>query len=256
MKANYLILLLFITSCCLAQTDGQNSAYAPLETIITDLNADNVPDTLQIYLPPAGGYRSTIKTAGADNAPDTLHKNVPAEAQVKGQFTKITITLGGNGRNTFTANDAWDKIARGFLAGNKNAVTSNRVFVHKEADRSIILLFGFPYGSGPEEYAIILVNGNKMEFLHHYRVEDPVTFTDLDNDGHAELLCRKEPQMDTKTTGVYSPYMVYTFNGLFTLSQALTKKYNTEHYVWAGYTYKKDIHVEYPSDGSKPKIIN
>jgi len=230
LNAGYaLVVTLFLATTCIAQTNVQNIAFTPLETIITDLNADNLPDTLQIYLPPVEGD--------------------------PGQFRKINISLGGHGRNTFTANDSWDKIDRSFTAGNTNAVTSNRVFVHKEGNKSIILLWGFAYGSGREEYAIIQVTGNKMEFLHHYWLEDPVTFTDLDADGHAELLCRQEPEMDTKTTVVYSPYMVYTFNGVFTLSQALTKKYNTDHYVWAGYKYNEKIIVESPSDGAKPRII-
>jgi uncharacterized DUF497 family protein len=216
------------------EKDIQNDMYSPLETIITDLNKDSKPDTLSIYLPPVEGD--------------------------PGQFRKLNISLGSYGRNTFTAKDVWDDVDTCFLKENANAVKSKRVFIRKEKDQTLILLFGFAYSSGREEISIISIRNNKMEFLFDNQLEEPIQFIDLDNDNNAELICQNPPEIyttDTKTKadiGTYSPFLAYKLDKALYLDKKLTEQYNKQHYVWAGYKYNENTKVRYPKDG-KPEII-
>lgn len=231
MKQLFLSLLLLLTISVLAQ---QNDMHAPIETIITDLNNDEKTDTLSISLPPVEGD--------------------------PGIYRRINISLGHKGRTTFTAKDSWDKIDSQFLKNNTNAVQSYLVFVHKEASQTLIVLFGFAYGSGREEIAILSIKENKIEQLLDNQLEEPIQFIDLDNDGKAELVCQNPPeiyQTDSKTKadiGTYSPFLVYKCDSVLYLDKKLTEAYNRQHYVWAGYKYNENIKVSYPKTG-KPQLI-
>lgn len=230
-----LFLLLYVIVCLHATAqEKQNANYAPLNTIITDLNNDGKKDTLSLYMPPAEGKPGT--------------------------FGRINISLGSKGRNTFMAHDIWDKVDKEFAKHNTNAVTSDLVFIHKEPKQSYILLFGFAYGSGREEISIIRIKDNKIEMLFDNPLEEPVSFTDLDNDGEAELLAQAPPEMyeeDKKSKGfigAYSPFIVFKLGPAMYTDKKLTEQYNKQHYVWAGYKYNENIKVRYPEKG-KPEII-
>ncbi len=215
--------------------DNQNLTYAPLSTIITDLNNDQKSDTLSVYMPPLEGNPGT--------------------------FGRITVSLGNKGRNTFKAQDIWDKVDNEFAKRNINAIPSELVFIRKEPKQTYILLFGFAYGSGREEISIIRIKDNKIEILFDNPLEEPIKFADLDNDGEAELIARAPPEIysiDEKTKagiGAYSPFIVFKLNSVMYTDKKLTEQYNKQHYVWAGYKYNENIKVRYPEKG-KPEIIN
>lgn len=231
MKKLFLSLLLLSAFYVSAQ---QNGMHSPIETIITDLNSDGKTDTISISLPPVEGDPGT--------------------------FRRITISLGTKGRNTFTAKDTWAKADPQFLRNNTNAIKSDLVFVHKEAKQTFVLLFGFAYGSGREEIAILSIKENKIEQLIDNQLEEPIRFIDLDNDGKAELVCQNPPeiyQTDSKAKtgiGTYSPFLVYKCDNVLYLDKKLTEEYNRQHYVWAGYKYNENIKVSYPKIG-RPQII-
>lgn len=212
----------------------QNINHTPIKTLVADLNNDGKTDTISVYMPPVEGDPGT--------------------------FGKINISLGSKGRNTFTAEDIWDKIDNAFAKENTNAVHSNLVFVHKEPKQAFILLFGFAYGSGRDEISLIRIKDNTIEMLIDNKLEEPVKFTDMDNDGITELVCQNPPeifQTDSKakaTLGTYSPFLVYKCDNVMSLDKKLTEAYNKEHYVWAGYQYNENIMVRYPKTG-KPEII-
>lgn len=210
----------------------QNDNYKTIETIITDLNNDGKTDTISAYMPPVDGDPGT--------------------------FRKINISLGSKGRNTFIAKDVWDKIDSAFAKNNTNAVQSNLIFVHKEPKQTFILLFGFAYGSGRDEISLIRIKDNKIEMLVDNKFEEPIKFTDLDNDGEAELICQTPPEMyesDAKgDIGTYSPFLVYKCDNVLYLEKKLTEAYNKQHYVWTGYKYNEHIKVLYPKKG-RPEII-
>ena len=226
-------LLLVITACCYAQDiDRQNATYNPIATIITDLNNDNRNDTISAYGRPA------------ENDP--------------GKFTKLTLSIDGR-RITYTAKGTWDIVYSSFSEVNKNDVDSPYVFIHKEGECSYILLFGYEYAGGPEEFSILKINGRQQEMLFDNKLGYPKLLADLDNDGHAELVAQAVPvilKADAKgMAGTYSPFIVYNLSPAFDIDKTLTEKYNRDHYVWAGLRSNEDIKVFSPNNGSKPKLI-
>jgi hypothetical protein len=226
-------LLLLVSVCCHAQDiQRQNATYSPVATIITDLNADNRNDTISAYGRPVGNDH--------------------------GKFTKLTVSIDGR-RITYTAKGAWDTVYTSFSKVNKNDVDSPYVFVHKESECSYVLLFGYEYAGGPEEFSILKIKGRQQEMLFDNKLGYPKLLTDLDNDGRAELVAQTVPvilKADAKgMTETYSPFIVYNLSPAFDIDKTLTEKYNLGHYVWAGIKPNNTIEVFYPNDGSKPKLI-
>ncbi len=103
MKAGGIIALLFLTAFLQAQEDtGQNSVFAPLETIITDLNSDSVNDTIILNKKPIDGK--------------------------PGLFTKMNVSVNGR-RTTLYAKSSWHGISGEFAKAKKiqlplNSLTS------------------------------------------------------------------------------------------------------------------------------------
>lgn len=226
--------LCLLAAICFAQDrQRQNATYSPAETIITDLNADKVNDTIVLYETPEGGDRDP------------------------GKFKKMNVSINGR-RMTFHAKDAWHDIDGPFSKASHNTVDSGLAFIYKEENQSYIFLFGFPYPAGREEVFILRVKERNMEIVFHNSLADPQLIADLDNDGQAELITHAEPEYRADERGSispYSPYTVYSLYPSFDIDKSLTEKYNKEHYVWAGADYNKSIEVLHPKDGSKPRII-
>ncbi len=97
-----------------------------------------------------------------------------------------------------------------------------------------------------------------MEIVFHNALEELRALADLDNDGHAELIVRNDPELHDVTAtgniGTYSPYIVYNLAN-FAIDQMLTEKYNKEHYIWEGIKYNDKLQVLYPKNSSRPKLI-
>ena len=224
------VLAVFIFNSTYCQ--NQNHTYSPVEIIAADLNDDKVLDTIIIYQRPVEGD--------------------------PGLFTKINISLGMYGRKTFQAKDVWDSVSLDFKKKNSNSINSKNIFVHKDGSTAYIFLFGFLYGTGREEIAIIKVKGSKAELYFHNELAEPQVLADLDSDGIKELICRYPPEIysyDQNTEaeiGAYSPFLIYKLENEFLLDKKLTEKYNKEHYIWEGLKYDDTISVVYPSGNKKP----
>jgi len=232
MKALYLLAGVLFAIWSQAQSNSrQNTTYTPIESIITDLNSDSVNDTIILYQTPVEGD--------------------------PGLFTKMNVSANGR-RMTFHAKDAWDIVSSDLAKAGKNAIGSKLAYVHKESGQSYIFLFGYPYAAGREEVFILRVKGRNMEIVFHNELAELRSITDLDNDGHAELIVRTDPEIYDATTkgeiGAYSPYIVFDLSS-FTIDKTLTEKYNREKYIWEGTEYNGDIKVLYPKDGGKPKLL-
>lgn len=233
MKPYLFSIVLIFSLCCRAQNSNrQNAVFSPIETIITDLNADTINDTIALYQTPVEGD--------------------------PGIFTKMNVSVNGR-RMTFHAKDAWDAVDDSFAKANNNAVQSKNAFVYKENEQSFIVLFGYPYPSSREEILILRVNSRNMDIVFHNAIEEPLKIADINNDGHAELITQAVPEYYKATEngfiGTYSPYIVYTLSPGFAIDKTLTEKYNREHYIWEGMKYNDQIKVYYPNDGSKPKLL-
>lgn len=117
---------------------GQITPFENLRPIITDLNNDKVSDTI------------FLSSFLMDNS----------------SFRKITISIRGFDRQLFVAKNAWTNVDSSFLAKNKNAIKSNEIFLRKEKDHSVILLFGYLDAAGyREEFSIIQVRENKAKMV-------------------------------------------------------------------------------------------
>lgn len=94
-----------------------------------------------------------------DGREDTIYLTTPPSPNDPGELNKVVISLSGIGRQSFEGEDVWDCIDSTFLSNNRNAVSSKRVFVYKEKHSTILLLFGYCFGTG-RELSIIQVGGN------------------------------------------------------------------------------------------------
>ena len=207
--------------------------FKPVETIIIDLNDDNLLDTIILTTPSVEGD--------------------------PGQFGKIILRTSNAGRHVFTARDIWDFVDTAFQARNKNAIKSDRVFVYKHENETEILLFGFQYGSGREEFSIIRITNDKVAMIFDNALQDIIQISDLNNDGKPEFVgrnvCDEVPDNGNSYIEGYCPFLVYTIDSDCKLSEVLSKTYNEENYVWAGLKYSEKIKVIVQNDGSKARIV-
>jgi hypothetical protein len=217
-----------------------------VKKIFTDLNNDNIIDTIILS--------------------SSLEQN--------GSFNRISILMSGVKRKTFIAKDSWTIVDKWFLDSNKNVLQTNLLFFKKTDKHAVILLFGILDGAGYRgEFSMINIENNniKMVFDHTdtggvYDVEDPVALTDLENNGRLCFIYKGIGEFDGYSNkisqekgmpdiGTYTPYFVYPISDTCHLDKPLTKKYNEDHYVFAGYNYSEKIRILYPRNKKlKPRI--
>lgn len=241
-----LLTIVILCSCQHSKTSNQSnssktadsirgkSGIESIETVIYDLNFDGRNDTIFITSPPSS--------------------NDP------GEFNRTIISLSGIGRQEFTGKDVWDYIDSTFLSNNHNAVQSKRVFVYKEKNSTLLLLFGYPFGTG-REFTILRVEGNKIQTIFDEDLDEIIKISDKDNEGHAVLIGRQEYEIYTPVDsldadiGTYSPFLIYKLGRTVQINEALSKKYNENNYVWAGLKYNEKIKVLYPRKDGKPRLF-
>ena len=232
------ICLTLILSFSILISGGQTTE-RKIQTIIVDLNSDRRSDTISIY--------SSLKDSSS--------------------FNKIVIAIAKVGRQSFQARNEWTTVDSTFLSHNENLAQSNKVFLYKAKTHAIILLFGVLDGAGyREDFSIISIKNNRSLLVFDKTASDqdiemPITLTDIDHDNRTEFIFRnfgelyKEVDSLNADIGTYNPYFVYTIDSGLVLNKPLTRKYNEDNYVFAGYQYSEKIKVLYPRDKSRPKII-
>ncbi|MDP4262116.1 MAG: hypothetical protein Q8941_06255 [Bacteroidota bacterium] len=233
MKALFFSIFLLFTAILF----GQAPVYNNHAIIVTDLNDDRREDTI------------------------FLNSSLDDQSS----FNKITVSLAGYQRKTFFAKSAWAVVDSGFLATNKNSIKTTKLFLLKEKKRSVILLFGVLDEGGRDEFSIITIGDNNVQMIfddgNTIDVEIPITLGDINNDGKIDFVFGQYgevyEQVDSLNAeiGTYHPYFVYTLDKECRLNKALMKKYNEDHYVFAGFDYSDKIRVLYPRNGGKPKIV-
>lgn len=211
------------------QTHQQRPVYKKIRTVLADINGDNKTDTIII--------------SSSLNSP--------------GFFNKVSIALAGFKKHVFIARDMWTDVDETFLRANKNVVASNAFFLKKTATHAVILLFGVLDGAGYRgEFSMINIENNNVKMVFDHTSEDidvevPKTLTDLE---HNDRLCfiyssiGERVGYDVKTNSdidTYTPYFVYPVRDTCKLNKPLTKKYNQENYVFAGFEYNDKIRVLY-----------
>jgi hypothetical protein len=207
---------------------------------IADLNSDQLPDTITI-----------VSSIGDAVTFDTVH-----------------ISIAHFDRRTFYTDTvhSWTTVDDRFARSNRNVLPTNKLFLARGKFQSVLLLFGDLNAAGyRENFSIIHIEDNSPKLVlsqneRNLYIEPPVRLEDLDGDGRLEFLYRQIfeyseiPDTLNGKIGTYSPYFIYTVDSSCTLNQSLTRRYNEEHYVFAGYKYDEGIKVYYPNDGSKPRL--
>jgi hypothetical protein len=209
--------------------------YRKLKTIYTDLNNDGKPDTI------------------------ILSSSLTGEAF----FNKITINIPGLKSRTFVAKDSWTTVDKWFLDSNKNTVKTELIFLKKTEKQSVILLFGELDAAGERgEFSIINIENNNIKMVFDddgkIDVDYPTKLISLKNDARLTFIYRNinefDEQVKNAMIGSYAPFFVYIVNDSCKLDKPLMKRYNEEHYVFAGYQYSEKIRIRYPTNGGKPSI--
>jgi len=241
MRILILLLFLFFAINGFGQKTKKRTVYHTVKTILTDVNNDNQTDTITLS-------SSLVNTSTC--------------------FNRISISLSGFKKQTFKAKDYWTVVDKWFLDSNKNAVNSKLLFFKKTDKHAVILLFGILDGAGYRgEFSIINIenNNSKMVFDHTengiYDVEDPTKLVDLEHDGRLCFIYKGIGEFDgydaksNGDIGSYVPYFVFPVDDSCKLNKPLTKKYNEEHYVYAGLSFNDKIRVLYPRNKKrKPSI--
>ena len=169
---------------------------------------------------------------------DTIRLTAPADFSDPGLFTEITIKIPGKNIQSFKATDSWDVVDSEFLMNNHNPVPSRNVFIYKAPKCTFILLFGFIYGSGREEFSIIKVQNDSAIMISDNSIEEPIQIGHIYAQNEIQLLGRDFGEaigeVDSLNAFIetYHPYYIYSLENNFQIDSVLTERYNKEHYVW------------------------
>ncbi len=220
------------------QPDSPEVSFKAFKTILVQLNNDNLLDTVVL-------------------------SNALTE---KDSFNKISVSIAGFDKQTFVTKYAWTMVDTSFLKENINDISSNDFFVKKTNEQTTLLFFGWVSGAGyRDQFSIINIADNKIQMvfddLGDIDVAIPVSLTDLDHDGKLDFVFtafREEspPPTNFKMEGTfesYCPFWVYTVDANCKLNKVLTKNYNEENYVFAGFGYDEGIEVFVPSKGGQKR---
>lgn len=236
MKPVTTILLLLLASIAYAQHKAPVK-YHHVKTIVTDLNHDQKLDTIVLSSSPGNS----------------------------GEFNRISISLAGLGKKTFTAKQDWTTVDSTFLKKNKNAAHSNLIFVGSTPLHTVILLFGVQSSAGyRDEFSIINIENDEADMVADFDedkvdVESPLFLKDLDNDGRLEFAYRNLHECvngdgEAEVCG-YNPFIIYTVDDQCAINKPLMKQYNQKHYVFAGYETDERILVYSPGKNGKYRLV-
>ena len=231
-KLPVIVLFLCFYSHLPAQSPGRL-----LESVSSDLNGDGKPDSIFLY-----------RSVEYDQSGEP------------GSFETIEIKLADGKHKTLTARDTWHKVDMTFRKNNPISCASDYLFIHSGKEETYLLLFGFPYGSGRDEFTIIRITGDKIDPVFDAKLDDPLLLKDFDGDGNAELLGRNSYELYIERNdidadiGTYSPFYIFRLDNPVICDWELTTAYNREHYIWIGPRYDENIEIVYPRDGSKPYL--
>lgn len=240
MKYSFLLAFIIVYTAGFSQTIKKKITYRTIKTIFTDLNNDALIDTI------------------------TLGSSLNETSS----FNKISIKLSGAKPHTFFSKDSWTTVDKEFLDSNKNVVSTKLLFLKKTDKHTVILLFGVLDGAGyREKFSIINIENNNIKMVFDqtensmFDVEYPITLTDLEHNGQLCFIYTEFHQLDgydaklNGDIGGYAPRLVFPVTDTFKMDKVLTRKYNEDNYVFAGFKYSEKIHILYPRNKKlKPSI--
>jgi len=215
----------------------QDRSAMVIESISYDLNSDGEADKIML-------------------------KNPPVEGD-PGEFETIEIELSNGMTFKHSFREVWDSIAEYAVEGLSNTLKSDRVFCLKQNGQNFLFLFGFQYGCCTRQLTIITIADDKPKQIFDQEFELS-QIIDLDGDGTLDIIGRgnhielySEADSLHAYIGTYSPFKIFSLSSKATLREGLSKKYNEEHYVYAGLESSANIEIAYPKKDFdfKPFII-
>lgn len=210
-----------ITAAIPSSFSVTDSTGLPVEIIREDINHDGINDSIILELPPVKGD--------------------------PGQFQKITLAVSGAKLQTYSTKEAWDVIDSSFEKS--NTISSKRIYLYRHSTDVFVLLFGWLYGSGRDNFNIIRFRNNQWQQLFADQMDEPVAIQEM---GQNKQLCFigriSGPDSRDGQSYAYAPYLVYNIDDSGQIDEALSKVYNEAHYVWAGLKYNDTIKVKSESN--------
>lgn len=254
MKLYYLLLSLIIIGGCQSapqRKEIRNDSTHPFENAITEEQS------------PKKFHEVITTDLNNDGKMDTITMSGPPLDP--GTFQQIEIALNGGDVKTFETDGAWDTIDSSFLKENQNAVNSPLVFVYKDNNQFAILLFGYIYGAGREDFNIIYGKGAHFKMVFDKAFETPMKLQDINHDGQLTLLGREGwVELFGRTTidslgpvdiGTYDPFSVLTIDmDTVVMDETATREYNEQKYIWLGPKASESQKIYYPENGGKPVL--
>ncbi len=237
MKVLLTIILLTISITAFSQTDKKNVVYTNFQTFYIDLNNDGKIDTIIL----------------SSSLPDNT------------SFNRIAISMSGVKKKIFKAKDHWAEINQEFLTSNKNLVKSKNIFIKKTKIHTVIIISAGTDGAGyGGEFSIINIENDniKMVFDHGFGdkaddsidvdIEIPTKLVDLENNSRLCFVYRDYGEV-YKTVkgghiGTYNPFYVFRVGDDYRYSEALSKTYNEQHYIYVHPKYHRQIEIFYPDN--------
>lgn len=196
-----------------------------IEKIGFDLNHDGKADNIELANPPIEGN--------------------------PGLFSKITINILGSKSVEFYAKDVWDVIDKPFTKS--NLVKSDKVYIKADGKQVYLVLFGFLYGSGRDEFTVIRVKDNAAKIIFNQEMNEPIGFQYFGNPKTLKFVGRvynseiiNYTDDDSFQIASYCPYYVYNLTDSMSVNTLLSKQYNLKNYVWAGINYNDKLDVLEP----------
>lgn len=186
-----------------------------------------------------------------------------------GDFTRIRIKIAG--KKEFVLNDENGLIQykknneQSFVKSNIKSNYMALYPISKKFSESLLMMFGYEYGSSPGELLIISLNQEGYPEKIFGKNFSIIEFKDVNNDKYPEMIGQPWYAQGLGSNGdihTYCPMYVYRFNKSKTnfkvvLDLNLSKKYNEDYGAgWAGPDPRNDIVEVTPLDGSKPRLMN
>lgn len=185
-----------------------------------------------------------------------------------GDFTRIRIKIAGKKEFILEDQDGLiqykENNEQSFIKSN---IRSNYMVLYpisKNFSESLLMIFGYEYGSSPGKLLIISLNQEgypEKIFDENFSI---IKFEDLNGDKHPEMLGQPwyAEGLGNGDIHTYCPIYVYRLDKSKTnikviLDLDLSKKYNEEYGSgWAGPDPREDIVEVTPSDGSQSRLMN
>lgn len=243
MRANILFLFILIVFGCtnsknenltvlFPEKKYDNGKYILYDKILTDLNGDNINDSIFLY---------RIENW---NDPGDFHKII-----IKFNTGKLIEIYNTGDWEVLDTNESFYETIRKY-----NLVNNNKVLlVELSKNRKVVIINGYSYASAPGKLTVIDISVNKPKvlFFDNFLIQG---IKDLNNDGIKELIGYEYLSMyngdeeyggyeDYNSIGeTYRPYFVLKFqNESFIIDTLLSESYNYENYVgYFGLEFDKD----------------